>query len=91
MQTEDYALRLGSLASALNGDKQHQDALGVANRCLQINAAELSCLFEKANALCYLGRPARGKIPVIARSLALGAIQRSMPLPNEISRTYSSR
>jgi hypothetical protein len=68
MQTDEYALHLGSLALALNNDRQYQ-----ANRCLQINAAELRCLSEKANALYYLGRLREAK-SVIDGSLTLGAI-----------------
>jgi hypothetical protein len=73
MEPAEYAAHLGSLAAGLNGDNQQQEALGVANRCLQINAADLSCLYEKANALSYLGRLQEAK-GVIEKSLTLGAI-----------------
>jgi tetratricopeptide (TPR) repeat protein len=70
---DEYLLHLGALASALNNDGQHQEALGVANRCLQSNSAELPCLFEKANALKSLGSIREAKL-VIESSLVLGAI-----------------
>src|SRR5450755_2379621 len=54
-QPEQIALEMATLALALNNDKQHQDALGVANRCLQLNFAELFCLYDKAVALYFLG------------------------------------
>jgi hypothetical protein len=73
LQGEQFALELGTLASALNEDKQHQDAPGVANRCLQVNSTELACLFAKADALTSLGRLREAK-SVIERSLTLGAI-----------------
>jgi clan AA aspartic protease (TIGR02281 family) len=73
MRLEDYLTDLAVLASALIDDKQNQDALGVANRCLQTNAVMLACLSEKANALFYLGRLSEAK-SVIERSLTLGAI-----------------
>jgi hypothetical protein len=61
------------LATALNEDGQPQEAIGVANYCLQINAADLPCLFEKASALFTLGRISEAK-PIIERALTLGAI-----------------
>jgi tetratricopeptide (TPR) repeat protein len=73
LQPADYAGHLQTLATGLNGDSQHQEALSVADRCLQINAEDLSCLFEKANALYHLGRLPEAK-SLIEKSLALAAI-----------------
>ena len=73
IQSVEYVDHLSGLAGDLNGDDQHQEALSIANRCLQINAVELSCLFEKASALNYLGRLSEAKA-VIEKSLTLGAI-----------------
>src|SRR5579862_9176873 len=73
LQAEQFALELGTLASALNEDKQHHDALGVANRCLQVNLTEFTCLFAEADALVSLGRLREAK-SVIEMSLTLGAI-----------------
>jgi clan AA aspartic protease (TIGR02281 family) len=70
---DDYTVHLGSLATALNNDSQHQEAFGVANQCLQINSADLSCLLEKANALYSLARVSEAK-SIIEGSLTLGAI-----------------
>jgi clan AA aspartic protease (TIGR02281 family) len=73
MGAEEYAIELGMLALFLNDAKENQDALGVANRCLQINAEELVCLCQKADALFHLGRLSEAK-SIIERSLKLGAI-----------------
>jgi tetratricopeptide (TPR) repeat protein len=73
LRAEQFALELAILARALNDDKEHQDALGVANRWLQVNSTELACLFEEADALSSLGRLREAK-SVIERSLTLGAI-----------------
>jgi hypothetical protein len=73
MQAEDYVLHLGALASALNTDDQHQEALGVANTCLQFAFADLSCLFDQANSLSFLGRLREAK-SVIERALMVGAV-----------------
>ncbi len=73
MRAEEYLDHMGSLATALNEDGQPQEAIGVANSCLQINAADLPCLFEKASALFTLGRISEAK-SIIERSLTLGAI-----------------
>jgi ATP-dependent protease ClpP protease subunit len=72
-EPDEYALHLGTLAFGLNNDGQYQEALGIADRCLQIRATDLPCLTEKANALNYLGRLSEAKT-IIQRSLSLGAI-----------------
>src|SRR5262249_21402636 len=52
-QSSDRAFGLASLASALNRDNQHEEALAVANRCLQTNdaGAQFSCSYDRALAL----------------------------------------
>jgi len=83
LRAEQFALELAILARALNDDKEHQDALGVANSCLQVNS-ELACLFEEADALSSLGRLREAK-SVIERSLTLGAIRRRETLLTELT------
>src|SRR5437660_1264654 len=73
IQPNEYVIHLGSLATGLNADSQHQEAIAVANRCLQISATDLSCLYEKANSLAYLGRLTEAKA-IVERALTLGAI-----------------
>ena len=73
MKKEEYALWLGGLAIGLNGDKQHQDALAVANECLRITPSDLSCNAEKAHALFRLGRLLETKT-IIEKGLTLPAI-----------------
>src|SRR5215469_12811907 len=72
-EPDEYVLHLAALASALNTSAQYEDAFGVAERCLRMDPAGLSCLFEKANALYRLGRLREAK-SVIESSLRLGAI-----------------
>lgn len=72
MNAQEYAGHLGTLASGLTGDRQYEEALSVAHQCVQISI-DLSCLFEKANALNYLGRLPEAK-SIIEGSLSLGAI-----------------
>ena len=54
----DLAFGLWILSDALNGDNQHEEALAVANRCLQINDAttQLPCTYDRALGLYGLGR-----------------------------------
>jgi ATP-dependent protease ClpP protease subunit len=73
MQPGEYEVHLSSLADGLNNDNQHQDALGVANRCLQVDATHLPCLSAKASALYSLGRYREAK-SVIEKSGALGSV-----------------
>ena len=75
-QGDGYALHLGVLAQALNFDNQHGEALGVANRCLAIDADDFGCLVNKAIALASLGRVSEAK-SVVERSLSLSAITES--------------
>jgi hypothetical protein len=72
-QRDEYVGDLSILALALNADNQPGDALGVANRCLAINANDLTCLLEKANALTALGRVSEAK-SIADSALTLGAI-----------------
>jgi ATP-dependent protease ClpP protease subunit len=62
-QSSDYAFGLASLASALNRDNQHEEALAVANRCLQTNdaGAQFSCSYDRTLALFGLGRVREAK------------------------------
>jgi hypothetical protein len=73
MQADDYLSHLYSLASILNYDQQREEALGVANRCLQISATDLPCVLQKAIALYSLGRSSAAK-PLIEKSLTIGAV-----------------
>jgi Flp pilus assembly protein TadD len=73
MQGDDYTGQLGGLASALNHDNQHEEALAVANRCLEIDARNFGCIYEKAAALESLGRVSEAE-SVVERSLSLPAI-----------------
>jgi predicted aspartyl protease len=54
----DLPIALESLSSGLNGDNQHEEALAVANRCLQMNDVNVQffCWKDKAEALYGLGR-----------------------------------
>lgn len=72
---EDYAIALDALATGLNGDNQHEEALAVADRCLQTNNADvlLFCMQERANALYGLGRVQEAKT-TIERALRQPAI-----------------
>ena len=64
--TDDLALALDALATGLNGDNQHTEALAVADRCLQTNVAEVqfACYAERAEALQGLGRVAEAKATI---------------------------
>jgi hypothetical protein len=73
MQPDDYTDHLADLAIGLNSDNQYQEALGVVDRCLQINAAHLECLFLKSDALFHLGHLVEAK-SLIKTSLVVGAI-----------------
>jgi ATP-dependent protease ClpP protease subunit len=77
MQPDDYTDHLADLAIGLNSDNQYQEALGVVDRCLQINAAHLECLFLKSDALSHLGHLVEAK-SLIKKSLAVGAIKRAL-------------
>lgn len=71
---DDYAQALSTLALGLNSDGQHSEALGVANRCLEISSAtKLECTFHKADALLGLKRPREAKA-VVERGLSYPAI-----------------
>ena len=72
---EDYAIALEALATGLNGDSQHEEALAVADRCLQTNNADvlLLCMQDRANALYGLGRVQEAKT-TIERALRQPAI-----------------
>ena len=60
-QSSDYAFGLAGLASALNRDNQHEEALAVANRCLQTNDAAIF-LFVRQSTRSLRFRPrSRGK------------------------------
>lgn len=73
MPAEEYANHLDLLASGLEDDGQHQDALAIANRCLQIDAAYLPCFYRKASALNSLMRFREAK-SAIDKSSAIAAI-----------------
>jgi tetratricopeptide (TPR) repeat protein len=59
--TEDFSDALRSLAIGLSGDGQYAEAIGIANRCLQVNSSDLGCAFEKGWALFQLGRVREAK------------------------------
>ena len=73
MQLDEYSAHLSGLAAGLNGDNQNQEALGVANRCLQAKSQDIPCLLEKAKALFSLGRLSEA-MATIDGALPLGAI-----------------
>src|SRR5215471_20105748 len=73
MERDDYTTYLDTLALALNSDNQHGEALGVASRCLEVNAADFACIFDKADALRSLGRVSEA-MSVVERSLSLPPI-----------------
>ena len=56
----------------LNSDGQHSEALGVANRCLEIVSANFECIIRKAHALLDLNRPEAKA--VVERGLSYPAI-----------------
>src|SRR5262249_44983159 len=64
---------LYTLANALNRDNQHQEAMGVADNCLQIGGYDLRCLYENAVALLFLRLKSEAK-PFIEISLSLGGM-----------------
>jgi clan AA aspartic protease (TIGR02281 family) len=76
MQGNEYTGELGILASALNDDDQHEEALGAANQCLAINAGAFMCAYQKAKALGSLGRLSEAK-SVVEQSLLLPAIAKN--------------
>jgi len=78
---EAYARELGMLAFALNNDSQHEEALAVANRCLEI-ATDLSCLAQKVEALTHLGRVSEAK-SIAERALSLGAVTQEDAMAKE--------
>jgi clan AA aspartic protease (TIGR02281 family) len=90
LQWDDYAADLGTLALALNHDNQHGEALGVANRCLEIKAGAFDCIFEKATALTDLGRVSEAK-SVVERSLSLPAITELDVQGKEVLQALRSR
>ena len=73
MNRDVYIANFEALAFDLNYDKQPEEALGVANRCLEIDARDLSCLTDKAIALISLGRPSEAT-SIVDRASSLGAI-----------------
>jgi clan AA aspartic protease (TIGR02281 family) len=73
MNRKAYIANLQGLAFDLNADKQPEEALGVAIKCLEIDAKDLSCLTNKADALTNLGRLSEAT-SVIDRATSLGAI-----------------
>jgi len=56
MQPRELETHLENLSHHLHDDGQFQEALGVADRCLQIKSDDLSCAWVKAKALISLGR-----------------------------------
>ena len=73
LEPDGYVGRLSVLAHGLNKDGQHSEALGVANRCLENNPAELSCTVHKTDALLELKRPQEAKA-IVERGLRYPAI-----------------
>ena len=73
MGLDEYTSELVTLAIGLSGDGQHSEALGVANRCLEISSAHLPCIQSKADALLELKRPQEAKA-VLERGLSYAAI-----------------
>jgi tetratricopeptide (TPR) repeat protein len=69
----EYASHLEGLAIALNEDGQYQEAVAVANRCLQVNPADLGCYFAKADGLQKRGQLQEAKA-IIEKALTIGAI-----------------
>jgi clan AA aspartic protease (TIGR02281 family) len=72
MTRDDYRWALEELAFALNQDNQHGEALGVANRCLEIGR-DFGCIYNKADALKSLGRVSEAK-SLVDKALPLPAI-----------------
>ena len=62
-----------TLAIWLNLDGQFQEALGFANRCLDIEATNLSCLVQKAHASLFLGQVQEAR-DIAERALTLGTV-----------------
>jgi S1-C subfamily serine protease len=73
MDLDDYTSDLSTLALGLSNDGQHSEALGVANRCLEISSANLECTYHKADELLELNRPQEAKT-VVERGLRYPAI-----------------
>jgi len=72
MTRDEYRWALEELAFALNQDNQHGEALGVANRCLEIGR-DFGCIYNKADALKSLGRVSEAK-SLVDKALPLPAI-----------------
>lgn len=73
MQAAEYPQMLGGLATGLNEDNQHQEALAVSNRCLQFEPTNMPCIYEKANSLFSLRRVQETK-SFIEKSLTMASI-----------------
>jgi predicted aspartyl protease len=75
LDREDYASELNLLASALIDERQFPEAIGVANRCLQMDSENLPCLATKAEALLKSNNITESKT-VVERAAPLGAVTR---------------
>ena len=73
MGTRQYVDGLFMLLLGLNSDGQFQEAIGVAERCLQLDSHEINCGYEKGWALYSLGRLPEAK-RVAEQYLALPAL-----------------
>jgi clan AA aspartic protease (TIGR02281 family) len=73
MNRDLYFVNLRLLALNLNSDNQYLEALDVTNRCLEINAKELFCLAQKADALLHLGRISEAT-SIVNSALPLSAV-----------------
>jgi clan AA aspartic protease (TIGR02281 family) len=73
MNKDLYIVNLRLLALNLNSDNQYMEALDVTKRCLEINAKELFCLAQKADALLHLGRVSEAT-SIVNAALPLSAV-----------------
>jgi hypothetical protein len=70
---DDYTDHLDLLAVSLNQVSQYREALGVADKCLRIDARKLGCLYQKANAYLALNRLREARA-VVNMARGIGAV-----------------
>lgn len=89
MDAADTANTLGSLAQGLNLQKNYQEALRVAERCLSTDPSDLFCFLQKGRALVNIGRTDEA-FAALDLALKLPAITEfDVTIKNVIQREFS--